>query len=45
MKNFVIILCSVLAVLLIVWLVMRFNNPIIPGAEYQASTRREKIKI
>ena len=45
MKNFIIVLCSVLAVLLIVWLVVYFNNPIIPGAEYQASVRDEKIKI
>ena len=45
MKNFIIVLCSILAILLIVWLVVRFHQPIIPGAEYQASARDEKIKI
>ncbi len=45
MKKFVFVLCVLLVVLLVVWLVMRFNRPTVVVTDYQASNRSEKIHI
>ena len=45
MKKIIFILCVVLAVLLIVWLVMRFNKYIAPNYKYNASTLDTQITI
>lgn len=45
MKKIIFILCVVLVVLLIVWLVMRFNKYIAPNYKYNASTLDTEITI
>lgn len=45
MKKIIFILCIVLVILLVIWLVLRFNKPVLEVAEYQASNRDEKIQI
>ena len=45
MKKFVFILCAILVVLLVIWLVMKFNKLISPNCKYNASTLDEQITI
>ena len=45
MKKFVFILCAILVVLLVIWLVMKFNKLMSPNCKYNASTLDEQITI